>query len=73
MYAMPADAAVRRLQTALAKLQTEVFEAGDSTLTVTFSAGVAEFPGDGDEWTTLYRVADSALSAAKAAGRNRSR
>jgi diguanylate cyclase (GGDEF)-like protein len=70
MYAMPADAAVRRLQTALAKLQTEVFEAGDSTLTVTFSAGVGEFPVDGDEWTTLYRVADSALSAAKAAGRN---
>jgi diguanylate cyclase (GGDEF)-like protein len=70
MYAMPADAAVRRLQTALAKLQTEVFEAGDSTLTVTFSAGVGEFPVDGDEWTTLYRVADSALSAAKAGGRN---
>jgi len=70
MYAMPADAAVRRLQTALAKLQTEVFEAGDSTLTVTFSAGVGEFPGDGDEWMTLYRVADVALSAAKAGGRN---
>jgi diguanylate cyclase (GGDEF)-like protein len=69
MYAMPADAAVRRLQTALAKLQTEVFEAGDSTLTVSFSAGVGEFPGDGDEWTTLYRLADSALSAAKAGGR----
>lgn len=71
MYAMPADAAVRRLQTALAKLQTEVFEAGDSTLTVSFSAGVGEFPDDGDEWTTLYRVADNALSSAKAAGRNR--
>jgi diguanylate cyclase (GGDEF)-like protein len=70
MYAMPADAAVRRLQTALAKLQGEVFEAGDSTLSVTFSAGVGEFPVDGDEWTTLYRVADTALSAAKAAGRN---
>jgi diguanylate cyclase (GGDEF)-like protein len=71
MYAMPAEAAVRRLQTALAKLHSEVFEAGDSTLSVTFSAGVGEFPADGDEWMTLYRVADSALSAAKAAGRNR--
>jgi diguanylate cyclase (GGDEF)-like protein len=70
MYAMPAEAAVRRLQTALAKLHTEVFEAGDSTLTVSFSAGVGEFPTDGDEWTTLYRVADNALSAAKAGGRN---
>ena len=71
MYAMPADAAVRRLQSALAKLHSEEFEAGDSTLSVTFSAGVAEFPADGDEWTTLYRVADSALSSAKAGGRNR--
>jgi diguanylate cyclase (GGDEF)-like protein len=71
MYAMPADAAARRLQTALEKLRSEVFEAGDSTLTVSFSAGVGEFPGDGDEWTTLYRVADAALSNAKAAGRNR--
>jgi diguanylate cyclase (GGDEF)-like protein len=71
MYAMPADAAVRRLESALAKLATEVFEAGESTLTVSFSAGVAEFPADGDEWTTLYRVADNALSSAKAAGRNR--
>jgi len=70
MYAMPADAAVRRLQTALAKLHSEVFEAGNSTLHVTFSAGVGEFPVDGDEWTTLYRVADNALSAAKAGGRN---
>jgi diguanylate cyclase (GGDEF)-like protein len=71
MYAMPADAAVRRLQTALAKLHAERLEAGDSSLSVTFSAGVAEFPADGDEWTTLYRVADAALSNAKAAGRNR--
>jgi diguanylate cyclase (GGDEF)-like protein len=70
MYAMPADAAVRRLQTALTKLHGEVFEAGNSTLHVTFSAGVGEFPADGDEWTTLYRVADNALSAAKAGGRN---
>jgi diguanylate cyclase (GGDEF)-like protein len=70
MYAMPADAAVRRLQTALAKLHTEVFEAGDSSLKVTFSAGVGEFPVDGDEWMTLYRVADNALSVAKNSGRN---
>ncbi|HEY4307412.1 MAG TPA: response regulator [Gemmatimonadaceae bacterium] len=71
MYAMPADAAVRRLQTALAKLHTEEFEAGNSKLKVTFSAGVGEFPVDGDEWTTLYRVADTALSEAKSTGRNR--
>jgi diguanylate cyclase (GGDEF)-like protein len=71
MYAMPADAAQRRLETALATLRDEVFEAGDSTLSVAFSAGVAEFPKDGDEWTALYRVADAALAQAKATGRNR--
>lgn len=71
MYAMPAEAAVRRLESALGRLASEMFEAGESTLTVSFSAGVAECPADGDEWTTLYRVANAALSSAKAAGRSR--
>jgi PleD family two-component response regulator len=71
MYAMPAAAAVRRLESALARLASEGFATGESTLTVSFSAGVAEFPTDGDEWTALYRVAHSALSSAKAAGRSR--
>jgi PleD family two-component response regulator len=38
---------------------------------VTFSAGVAEFPRDGSDWTTMYRVADDALVRAKNAGRDR--
>lgn len=36
-----------------------------------FSGGVAEFPVDGDDLESLYRVADRALYQAKAAGRAR--
>ena len=46
-------------------------QAGDETFAVTFSAGVAEFPTDGTDWTTLYRVADESLTRAKTTGRNR--
>ena len=38
---------------------------------MTFSAGVAEFPTDGTDWTTLYRIADDSLTQAKTMGRNR--
>jgi two-component system cell cycle response regulator len=38
---------------------------------VTFSAGIAQFPEDGEAWTTLFDVADRHMLAAKAAGRNR--
>jgi diguanylate cyclase (GGDEF)-like protein len=71
MYSMPCIAASNRLKQALEKLRTEVFEASGSTLKVTFSAGVAEFPTDGADWTSVYRVADDALSRAKTEGRNR--
>lgn len=71
MYGMPIETATRRLQLALEKLREETFEAGDSGLTVTFSAGVAQFPTDGADWSTLYRVADEALRRAKSEGRSR--
>jgi diguanylate cyclase (GGDEF)-like protein len=71
MYSMPAEAAVRRLTLALEKLEAEKFDTLDADLRVTFSGGIAEFPGDGSDWTTLYRVADDALGQAKAQGRNR--
>jgi diguanylate cyclase (GGDEF)-like protein len=71
MYSMPCDAAVRRLELALEKLRAERFETGDETFAMTFSAGVAEFPTDGTDWTTLYRIADDSLTQAKMAGRNR--
>jgi len=62
---------VRRLELALNKLRAERFATGDETFTVTFSAGVAEFPTDGTDWMTLYRIADDSLARAKMAGRNR--
>jgi diguanylate cyclase (GGDEF)-like protein len=71
MYAMPIAAAAKRLEQALQKLREEKFETPGASLHVTFSAGVAEFPDDGAEWTTLYRVADDALARAKAQGRDR--
>lgn len=71
MYGMPGEAATRRLQFALEKLREEKFDVGDEPLRVTFSAGVAQFPNDGADWTTLYRVADEALGLAKAQGRDR--
>ncbi|MGE5656377.1 MAG: response regulator [Actinomycetota bacterium] len=37
---------------------------------VTFSAGIAQFPGDGEEIQTLYCAADTALYSAKIQGRN---
>jgi diguanylate cyclase (GGDEF)-like protein len=71
MYSMPCDSAVRRLELALEKLRAEQFESGDERFRITFSAGVAEFPTDGTDWTTLYRIADERLAEAKATGRDR--
>jgi diguanylate cyclase (GGDEF)-like protein len=71
MYSMPAAAAARRLTQALERLRAEKMEIGDVALHVSFSAGVAEFPDDGGDWTTLYAVADEALRRAKTEGRGR--
>ena len=71
MYSMPCAAAERRLKQALVKLRAEVFEVAGTNLPITFSAGVAEFPSNGADWTSVYRVADEALSQAKAGGRDR--
>jgi diguanylate cyclase (GGDEF)-like protein len=71
MYSMPIEAAAKRLEIALQKLRDEPLDAGGSELRVTFSAGVAQFPDDGSDWATLYRIADEALGRAKAEGRNR--
>jgi diguanylate cyclase (GGDEF)-like protein len=71
MYSMPASAATRRLEQALAKFRAEGFDVGEQELVVTFSAGVAEFPRHGAEWSAIYRAADAALGRAKSEGRNR--
>ncbi len=71
MYSIPGGSAARRLEQALERLRHETFEAAGQSFGVTFSAGVAEFPSDASNWMSLYRVADDALSRAKAGGRNR--
>lgn len=46
-------------------------EAGGELLTLTFSAGIAAWPQDGNDLSTLLRRADARLRRAKAEGRNR--
>ncbi|WP_051318632.1 putative bifunctional diguanylate cyclase/phosphodiesterase [Chitinimonas koreensis] len=45
-------------------------EAGGQTLTVTASIGIAVFPDDGEDRETLVQHAETAMQAAKRAGRN---
>jgi two-component system, cell cycle response regulator len=50
---------------------TPVSIGGGETLSVTASAGVAEYPADADSGFALFAAADQALFAAKRGGRNR--
>jgi diguanylate cyclase (GGDEF)-like protein len=47
------------------------YRAGDGVFKVTFSGGVAGYPANAESPTALIKLADRALYAAKAAGRNR--
>jgi diguanylate cyclase (GGDEF)-like protein len=72
MHSIGAARAVERLSEALGRLREEgVPGAGPAGAGVTFSAGVAEFGHHGDDVHAIYRCADKALYAAKAAGRDR--
>jgi diguanylate cyclase (GGDEF)-like protein len=72
MYGMDKTDGVQRLAEALEVLREEPFTAPDGeSFHVTFSAGVAEFVTDGRDLQSLYRAADEAMYAAKAAGRDR--
>jgi diguanylate cyclase (GGDEF)-like protein len=71
MYSITCAAATRRLEQALEKLRAERFETSRGEFSVSFSAGIAEFPRDGEDWMTVFRVADEALARAKGEGRGR--
>ncbi len=72
MYAVGTADSVTRLYRVLDAVRREVFVGPDgSEFKITFSAGVAEFPTNGDDLQTLYRSADEALYSAKDAGRAR--
>ncbi|WP_017658615.1 response regulator [Baaleninema simplex] len=63
---------VRRLSEVLGDWRQQTFTLDDDVmLNVTFSAGVAQYPEDGEDLQTLYRAADEALYRAKNAGRDR--
>lgn len=69
---MSKDMMVHRLQRLLATVQGVEYQAPDGTrFTTSFSAGVAEFPGDGEEVNSLLEKADEALYRAKDEGRAR--
>lgn len=72
MYGMTRQDGVQRVAEALELARNETFDDGTGgTFSVTFSAGVAQFPQDGTEFITLYRAADEALYSAKGNGRDR--
>ncbi len=72
LYGSSKEEAIERLKPLLRSLQEEgVTVASEKCLTVSFSAGVAEYAKDGEDVQTLYSAADRALYQAKAAGRSR--
>lgn len=72
MFGVDRDFAQQRLAEILNAFQSEEFvDNGGAHFSVTFSAGVTEYPADGRTLQDLYRVADAALYQAKAAGRAR--
>jgi diguanylate cyclase (GGDEF)-like protein len=71
MYGMTREDGVRRITDTLEHFSDAVFTAGLDTFTVSFSAGVAEYPLDGPDLGTVVKAADEALYGAKEAGRTR--
>lgn len=70
MYGVGRDAGIARVRGLLEVFRAEEFRAGGEHFNLTFSAGVAKYPADGEDLEALYRAADQALYRAKAAGRD---
>lgn len=68
---MAEDSAVERAEQLRSAMAAALVPYGASPIAVTVSFGVATFPRDGRTGDELIAAADSALYAAKAAGRNR--
>lgn len=71
MPGAPLDVAMRALKRILDAFSAVEFEGARGPFSVTFSAGVAEFPADGLGYEKLLKVADQRLYRAKDRGRNR--
>lgn len=68
--ASPAEEAISLAERVIAAISCEPMEDGNSSITVTASAGVAVISSDDAEADDLLRKADRSLYAAKASGRN---
>jgi diguanylate cyclase (GGDEF)-like protein len=74
MYSMTKENGVQRVKQVLETLRQQRFTTAvtrSSPFQVTFSAGVAQYPEDGEDLSALYQAADLALYRAKATGRDR--
>jgi diguanylate cyclase (GGDEF)-like protein len=72
LYDMRKTASINRLTEFLTLFHQQQFsDAQQQIFQVTFSAGVAEYPLEGNDLETLYQTADAALYQAKATGKNR--
>jgi diguanylate cyclase (GGDEF)-like protein len=71
-YGMTRDDGMQRVAELLESFRAEQFSGRDGRhAQMSFSAGVAEFPRDGQNLHDLYTAADEALHRAKAEGRDR--
>ncbi len=71
MYGIGREQGIERVRGLLEVFRAEEFQAGGERFNLTFSAGVALYPADGEDIEGLHRAADVALYRAKAAGRDR--
>ncbi|MDF0556261.1 response regulator [Kamptonema sp. UHCC 0994] len=72
MYGIAKQDAIESIGDVLVNWRSEEFvDAEGGKFRVSFSAGIAEYPSDGNDLQALYRAADQALYQAKAAGRDR--
>jgi diguanylate cyclase (GGDEF)-like protein len=72
MYGMTRADGVQRLTALLDDLHHQSLSGPrGEPISITFSAGVAQFPDDGSDLQSLYRAADAALYRAKQTGRDR--
>ncbi|MEO8543096.1 MAG: EAL domain-containing protein [Burkholderiaceae bacterium] len=67
------DGQLDRILAAVLSAMAALFQVGNEQVFISASIGITMYPGDGSDVEALFKNADQALYAAKAAGRNRFR